>query len=88
MQPRLVYHIDDGAVAALTKYYKTVLTEGASVLDIASSWYVRAFPLLLIMLLFYLKHLMGHSPTNKLQGFPLPQRFEAGKNSWTWNECI
>ena len=38
VQPRLVYHIDDGAVAALTKYYKTVFTEGASVLDIASSW--------------------------------------------------
>ena len=34
-----MYHIDDGAVAALTKYYKTVFTEGASVLDIASSWY-------------------------------------------------
>lgn len=38
VQPRLVYHIDDAAVEALTKYYKTVFTEGASVLDIASSW--------------------------------------------------
>jgi hypothetical protein len=42
VQPRLVYHIDDGAVEALTKYYKTVFTEGASVLDIASSWYVKS----------------------------------------------
>lgn len=35
---RLVYHIDDKAVAALTKYYASVLTPGASLLDICSSW--------------------------------------------------
>jgi hypothetical protein len=37
-QPRLVYHIDDAAVGALTKYYKSVFFDGASVLDICSSW--------------------------------------------------
>ncbi|KAJ1428015.1 hypothetical protein B484DRAFT_329774 [Ochromonadaceae sp. CCMP2298] len=42
-QPRFVYHIDDQAVGALTKYYKTVFTEGAEVLDICSSW-VSHFP--------------------------------------------
>lgn len=42
--PRLVYHIDDSAVGALTRYYKTVLFEGADVLDICSSW-VSHFPI-------------------------------------------
>jgi len=37
-QPRLVYHIDDPCVAALTDYYKTALKDGDSVLDICSSW--------------------------------------------------
>lgn len=37
-QPRLLYHIDDAAVNALTEYYKTVIPDGADVLDIASSW--------------------------------------------------
>lgn len=37
-QPRFVYHIDEGAVDALTKYYKSVFFEGADVLDICSSW--------------------------------------------------
>lgn len=41
--PRLVYHIDDPAVAALTKYYAQTFTPGASVLDICSSW-VSHFP--------------------------------------------
>jgi SAM-dependent methyltransferase len=36
--PRLVYHIDDAAVAALTKYYAENLKEGENVLDICSSW--------------------------------------------------
>eukprot|EP01041_Mallomonas_annulata_P002484 gene2484-4836_t len=42
-QPRLVYHIDDAAVGALTRYYKSVFFEGADVLDICSSW-VSHFP--------------------------------------------
>ena len=42
-QPRLVYHIDDGAVNALSKYYKEVFFDGATVLDICSSW-VSHFP--------------------------------------------
>jgi hypothetical protein len=37
-QPRLVYHIDDGAVAALTKAYTNCLNPGDDVLDICSSW--------------------------------------------------
>jgi hypothetical protein len=37
-QPRLVYHIDDSAVEALTNYYSTHLKEGDDILDICSSW--------------------------------------------------
>lgn len=37
-QPRLVYHIDDPAVAALTNYYAQELKNGQDVLDICSSW--------------------------------------------------
>ena len=37
-QPRLVYHIDDAAVSALTECYKEHLKEGDDVLDICSSW--------------------------------------------------
>jgi ubiquinone/menaquinone biosynthesis C-methylase UbiE len=33
-----VYHIDDYAVSALTKYYKKILQDGDDVLDICSSW--------------------------------------------------
>ncbi len=36
--PRLVYHIDDGAVAALTEFYRTALPEGGVLLDLMSSW--------------------------------------------------
>jgi len=36
--PRLVYHIDDGAVAALTDCYRQVLPAGAVLLDLMSSW--------------------------------------------------
>jgi len=35
---RFVHHIDDGARAALTKYYEKELTAGSSILDICSSW--------------------------------------------------
>lgn len=37
-QPRLVYHIDDAAVGALTEYYSQHLQDGDDVLDICSSW--------------------------------------------------
>ena len=37
-QPRLVYHIDDYAVNALTEYYSENLKDGDDVLDICSSW--------------------------------------------------
>jgi hypothetical protein len=37
-EPRLVYHIDDHAVAALTGFYRTVLPAGGAVLDLMSSW--------------------------------------------------
>ena len=36
--PRLVLHIDDGAVAALTEFYRSVLPAGGILLDLMSSW--------------------------------------------------
>mmetsp|Transcript_13015 Transcript_13015/g.40075 ORF Transcript_13015/g.40075 Transcript_13015/m.40075 type:complete len:268 (+) Transcript_13015:90-893(+) len=36
--PRLVYHIDDKCIAALTNYYAKVLPQDADLLDICSSW--------------------------------------------------
>jgi len=36
--PRLVYHIDDNAVAALTEFYRKVLPPGGVLLDLMSSW--------------------------------------------------
>src|SRR5580704_13619105 len=35
---RLVYHIDDNAVAALTGLYRDILPAGGVVLDLMSSW--------------------------------------------------
>jgi SAM-dependent methyltransferase len=46
-QPRLVYHIDEPAVAALTQFYRQKIPPGSAVLDICSSWvshYPREFP--------------------------------------------
>lgn len=37
-EPRLVTHIDDATIAALTRYYRQVLPEGGTVLDLMSSW--------------------------------------------------
>jgi len=42
--PRLVYHIDEPAVAALTQYYRKNIPKGSSILDICSSW-VSHYPL-------------------------------------------
>jgi hypothetical protein len=36
--PRLVCHIDDGAIAALTEFYRKVLPAGGVLLDLMSSW--------------------------------------------------
>lgn len=36
--PRLVHHIDDGAIAALTQFYRTMLPAGGTLLDLMSSW--------------------------------------------------
>src|SRR6266446_5799480 len=36
--PRLVCHIDDGAIAALTGFYRTILPPGGMLLDLMSSW--------------------------------------------------
>jgi SAM-dependent methyltransferase len=36
--PRLVNHIDDGAIAALTGFYREVLPAGGTLLDLMSSW--------------------------------------------------
>jgi hypothetical protein len=37
-QPRLLYHIDEGAVSALTRYYADHIPEGSDILDVCSSW--------------------------------------------------
>jgi hypothetical protein len=37
-EPRLVYHIDHNAVAALTEFYRGVLPAGGVLLDLMSSW--------------------------------------------------
>jgi len=37
-EPRLVYHIDDNAVAALTDFYRTILPKDGVLLDLMSSW--------------------------------------------------
>lgn len=37
-QPRLVQHIDDGAIAAATALYRELLPVGGAVLDLMSSW--------------------------------------------------
>lgn len=37
-EPKFVYHVDAGAVAALTNYYAGALAPGADVLDLCSSW--------------------------------------------------
>ena len=36
--PRLVCHIDDGAIAALTQFYRRALPAGGVLLDLMSSW--------------------------------------------------
>jgi hypothetical protein len=36
--PRLVCHIDDGAIAALTQFYRGLLPAGGVLLDLMSSW--------------------------------------------------
>ncbi len=36
--PRLVQHIDDGAIAALTQFYRAALPAGGVLLDLMSSW--------------------------------------------------
>ena len=42
--PRLVYHIDEPAVASLTQYYRNNIKKGSDILDICSSW-VSHYPL-------------------------------------------
>lgn len=42
--PRLVYHIDEPAVAALTQYYRKNIPKNSDILDICSSW-VSHYPL-------------------------------------------
>ena len=37
-QPRLVAHIDDGAIAAVTGLYRRTFPAGGTVLDLMSSW--------------------------------------------------
>ena len=37
-QPRFVTHIDAGAIAAITQYYRETLEPNSDVLDICSSW--------------------------------------------------
>lgn len=42
--PRLVYHIDESAVASLTQYYRKNIPKKSDILDICSSW-VSHYPL-------------------------------------------
>jgi SAM-dependent methyltransferase len=45
--PRLVYHIDEPAAAALTQFYRITIPPGSDVLDVCSSWvshYPAEFP--------------------------------------------
>ena len=42
--PKLVYHIDEPAVAALTQYYRQNIPPNSAILDICSSW-VSHYPL-------------------------------------------
>jgi SAM-dependent methyltransferase len=37
-EPRLVTHIDDAAIAAATRFYGDLIPDGASVLDLMTSW--------------------------------------------------
>ncbi len=37
-QPRLVTHIDDGAIAAVTALYRDLFPPGGAILDLMSSW--------------------------------------------------
>ena len=37
-QPRFVAHIDDGAIAAVTRLYRDTLPPGGAILDLMSSW--------------------------------------------------
>ncbi len=37
-EPRLVTHIDDEAIAALTAFYRQLIPDGAMVLDLMTSW--------------------------------------------------
>ena len=43
-QPRFVTHIDDGAISAVTQYYREALPPDADVLDICSSWVSHLAP--------------------------------------------
>ena len=36
--PRLVVHIDDGAIAAIGKFFKEQVPENSEILDLMSSW--------------------------------------------------
>lgn len=38
VEPRFVTHIDDGAIAAATLFYSTIIPPGGEVLDLMSSW--------------------------------------------------
>ena len=42
--PKLVYHIDEPAVASLTQYYRNNIKPGSDILDICASW-VSHYPL-------------------------------------------
>jgi len=42
--PRFVYHIDEGAVASLTQYYRKNIPKNSRILDVCSSW-VSHYPL-------------------------------------------
>jgi SAM-dependent methyltransferase len=63
-QPRLVTHIDDYAIAALTQYYAKSLAADSAILDICSSW---------------ISHYPKHFRFNRAVGLGMNQ-FELSKN--------
>jgi hypothetical protein len=57
--PKLVYHIDEPAVAALTQYYRNNIPPKSDILDICSSWvsYVKKNSWLLLSNIYILWNL-------------------------------
>ena len=68
--PRFVTHIDDGAIAAITQYYRESLKADSDVLDICSSW---------------ISHLPAEKPLGRVVGLGMNAReLEANPRLSEW----